>query len=1266
MKKTVLLILSILIYFASYTQILNYELNYAQNKLNERGEFYFKFECSDIEVIQDLSQKLSIDHFKGSYIYAYATQTEFEYFLNYNLNFEPVYEYYETPKALTMASSVAQMSNWDRYPTHAVYLQMMQDFQTNYPDLCVLETIGNSNDGYSMKSLIISNNVNEIEDEPEFWWSSTMHGDELTGYVLLLRLADYLLSNYGTDPQVTELLNNTKIHICPLANPDGTFYNSSNGTSVSSSRRNNHSSFSGADLNRSFPRPDGQATEAPIQTETQIMIDYANNHNIVMAANIHGGVECMNYPWDTWLSTVKPHADNDWYLYASHIYVDQVKSVSPSNYFDGPGTMYNGSYNSTGITHGADWYYAYGTRQDYMNYYKNIREFTLEISDTKRLGVEYLNDYWNYNKDAFLLFTEQVLYGFRGIVSDACTGESLDGVKVEIIAHDADNSFVYSFAPNGNYHRPIYQGNYTVSFSKTDYQTKILEVNVQNNQSTRLDVQLIPNNIATPDFATSNTTIGIGEEISFQNLTSGDFTSVNWTFEGAEPHSSTDLNPTNVQYNSLGSFDVKLEINSNGCIVEEFKPDYINVIIPGATTAFFTVDKISSCIGEIQFINQSENGETYLWDFGDGTSSDEENPLHIYTQNGEFTVSLYVQNSVSEDFYTLSETISINRPQAPEVVGASRCGAGSLNLSASGTGILNWYDDEFSGNLIYTGNNFETPELTNSCIYYVQSDIEANEENIGPNLGGQSRNVAAVLYFDVYQAMTLISVQARAGSAGMKTIKLLDSENNVLYSSSVNVGSSITTLTLNWQIEAGNNYQLITEENSNLYRLSSGVSYPYTISDLLSITGCNQGATYYYSWFNWKVKAETCTSPRTAVNAIINPIPEDINISGGGDYCGGNANLIANGNEDGTIYWQGIENDGTSTEFPTNMQSISESGIYYFRAKSDEDCWGNPAQALVNIFPELVINISTSPETLANAHDGSASVEVISGTQDYTFLWSNNETSEEIENLSAGLYCVSVTDSNNCTAEDCAELECLNLALPQANFIANNTQACGNLTVNFTDISTNNPTSWLWNFGDGQSSTEQNPEHFYSQVGEYSVSLICSNENGNDEIVKENLIKVFEKPSLSFEIINESGTGNADGRISLIISGGTEPFQINWSNNSHEMYLENLSAGLYSVAVIDANNCMSTGIAEVGLVTDIANNFKNSIEIYPNPSSGNFKIQSENNIISIEIFDVFGKICFQDTFSSKIVEISEKLSPGIYIIRINTANENVLQKLIIK
>ena len=1564
MKKFIFTLFAFLSCLWIFAQVSSPELDYAHNKLNERGEFYFKFKCNDIELVNELSSKLSIDNFKNGFVYAYANQTEFETFLTYNLSFEPVYDYYETPKALTMATTVAQMANWDRYPTHAVFLQMMQNFVTNYPNLCVLENFGTSINGYPLVTLIISNNVNTPSDKPEFWWSSTMHGDELTGYVLLLRFADYLLSNYGTDERVTNMLNNIKIHITPLANPDGTFYNSSNGTSVSYSRRANANNV---DLNRNFPRVDG-GTSNPIQNETQLTMDYANNHNIVMAANIHGGTECMNYPWDSWTSSQNPHADQNWYYYISTVYVNEVRAVSPSSYFDGPE-----SYNTTGITHGGDWYVITGSRQDYFNYFKHIKELTVEISDNKQLDVEYLNAYWNYNKNAFLSFTEQVLYGFRGIVTDACTGNALDGVKVEIAGHDTYNSFVYSFAPIGNYHRPIYEGDYEVTFSKTGYVSKTLPVSVLNNQSTRLDVQLVPVNVAVPDFSTANTTIGIGSAISFQDLTSGGtVTSRNWYFEGATPSTSSALNPTNITYNSTGNFDVKLEIVSNGCTIEELKSDYIKVIIPGAPTALFTAQETSSCTGEIQFTNQSEGvGNSYLWNFGDGTSSTEENPLHVYTQNGNFTVSLLVTNSVSDDSYTLPETITINRPEAPQITNANRCGTGSVNLSASGSGVLNWYDSEISGNLIHTGNTYTTPALSSTTTYYVQDNIGI-EQNVGPNVGGSAKNVAAILYFDVYQPMTLISVDARAGgfTGGTKTIKLLDAENNELYSESVYVGTSTTTLTLNWEIQPGNGYQLTTQTNSNLYRISTA-NYPYTIDGLVSITGCNQGSSYYYSWFNWKVKGEDCISPRVPVTATINPVPS-VNLGADQSQCGGSVTLNAGsgfnsyswngnpgtqtyvvnttgiynvvvGNEFGCTASDNVNvtinqvpqlsltpvnesapnaNDGSVTANVTNgatpynynwfcatgtgsqitglsageycvtvtdnngcsvddcatIVTLSPTPIANFEANQTSACgsitvqftnnsqyatsylWnfgdgasseeqspthtystaGNYTVSLtatnsagsdtetktnyIKVYANPTLALTTTPETedvtnngsvtadvnggaipynynwsnsgtgsqiislsagtycvtvtdnngcsvddcaiveldgvapvanfeanqtsacgnitvnftdnslyaptswlwnfgdgntssepnpthtyseagsytvsltvsnssgnntltkdnyihvysipnleieITNAsgeteNDGSAHVIVTGGTTPYSYLWSNDETSSTISNLAPGAYCVTVTTNDNCIATACGDIEVQNGNSPIANFTADNTQNCGSLTVNFTDLSTNNPQEWLWNFGDGTSSTEQNPQHFYSEAGEYTVSLTCSNEQGNDVIVKENYILLFEKPSLSFEVTDESSTGNADGTITLTITGGTEPYQINWSNNSHGLYLENLSAGLYSVAVIDANNCMNTATVTVGVVTGIANNIKNNISIYPNPSNGNFKIEAEENIISIEITDVSGKVCLQQNVNSKFFEVSENFSSGVYLVKISTLNEINLQKLVIK
>jgi len=87
---------------------------------------------------------------------------------------------------------------------------------------------------------------------------------------------------------------------------------------------------------------------------------------------------------------------------------------------------------------------------------------------------------------------------------------------------------------------------------------------------------------------------------------------------------------------------------------------------------------------------------------------------------------------------------------------------------------------------------------------------------------------------------------------------------------------------------------------------------------------------------------------------------------------------------------------------------------------------------------------------------------------------------------------------------------------PVANFSANNTSGCGPLRVIFTDQSTGSPTSWSWDFGNGQLSVQQNPTVTYTQPGTYTVRLIVKNASGIDDEIKTNYITVFASPTASF------------------------------------------------------------------------------------------------------------------------------------------------------
>jgi len=533
--------------------------------LVNRGELFFKFKIPTHLSLSDINELVSIDNIKDGYVYAYANKKEFNVFSELKIDSEPVKEYYSNTKAIVMADDITEMINWDQYPTWNLYEEMMISYAFDHPDICVLDTIGYSVEGRALLCLIISDNIESIEAEPKFFWTNTMHGDELVGYVLSLRLADYLLSNYGNDDFVDSLVNNIRIYINPLANPDGTFYNSPNGSTVTDSRRNNANDI---DLNRNFPRIDNIPTS--IEVEIQAMIDYSEIHNFTMSVNTHSGAEVINYPWDFWTSEENPPADDNWWQYISNIYATQTIANSPSGYLQG--------VSENGYTEGADWYSITGSRQDYMNYYKNCREMTLELSNQKKLESEELPAHWEYNYQSMLDYTAQVLYGIRGIVTDSITGYPIEA-KIEVIDHDKDNSHVFSHLPHGDYYRPIEEGIFTLKFTANGYKSKEFVIETENNQAYYQNVQLVPLSELPPypDFEASQTNINCNPLVSFTNLSeASDETVYTWDF--GDGTSSNQTNPQHA-YTSNGTYTVILHASNNNGQNEIIKTNYLNVNI---------------------------------------------------------------------------------------------------------------------------------------------------------------------------------------------------------------------------------------------------------------------------------------------------------------------------------------------------------------------------------------------------------------------------------------------------------------------------------------------------------------------------------------------------------------------------------------------------------------------------------------------------------------------------------------------------------------
>jgi len=161
---------------------------------------------------------------------------------------------------------------------------------------------------------------------------------------------------------------------------------------------------------------------------------------------------------------------------------------------------------------------------------------------------------------------------------------------------------------------------------------------------------------------------------------------------------------------------------------------------------------------------------------------------------------------------------------------------------------------------------------------------------------------------------------------------------------------------------------------------------------------------------------------------------------------------------------------------------------------------------------------------------------------------------------------------------------------PAANFTANQTTGCGSVTASFSDQSTNTPSSWSWQFTGGTpaTSTQQNPTVTYSTAGTYSVTLTAANANGNNSKTVNGYITVYSIPTANASATNASCAGAASGTVNLTVSGGTSPYNYNWSNGNTTQDLTAVSAGNYSVTVTDANSCTKTAAATVSQPSALA------------------------------------------------------------------------------
>ncbi len=275
---------------------------------------------------------------------------------------------------------------YDEYPTNADNEEKLKELAAQYPNILKLFSIGISNQGRELWVVKISDNVEIDEVEPEFKYIANMHGNEITGREMMMKLIeDLAIKYYERDHQIARLINNTEIFIMPTLNPDGSDLH----------RRGN---ANWTDLNRDFPDfiTDPANTHQNRAIETAAMMDFQASRKFVLSGNFHDGATVVNYPWDT---TRNRFPFNNLIMSLSKEYASVI-----------PG-MYDSTSFQDGITNGADWYVIHGGMQDWSYFWHGDMQVTFEVSPSKWPSYARTLDFYQKHWPALITYMERVHQG---------------------------------------------------------------------------------------------------------------------------------------------------------------------------------------------------------------------------------------------------------------------------------------------------------------------------------------------------------------------------------------------------------------------------------------------------------------------------------------------------------------------------------------------------------------------------------------------------------------------------------------------------------------------------------------------------------------------------------------------------------------------------------------------------------------------------------------------------------------------------------------
>lgn len=595
-----------------------------------------------------------------------------------------------------------------------------------------------------------------------------------------------------------------------------------------------------------------------------------------------------------------------------------------------------------------------------------------------------------------------------------------------------------------------------------------------------------------------------------------------WHFPGGVPESSTEPNPE-VTYQNPGTYPVTLSVSNVAGSDTLTVLDYLQVGGPPSASFGFVTDILS-----VSFTSQLENSDSVLWEFGDGNSSTTADPIHTYDLSGAYQVSLTAENECGT--FTFSDSVIVSRP-APNVAFTTlegRLGCAPLEIN-----FVNQSENALSYEWSFPGGVPESSVETDPTVLYLTPGIYPVEltatNETGSNISVEETYIEVLGLPSVsfgYEAEEL-SVQFEG------TIENADS-----YTWTFGDGYSSNALNPVHQYEIGGTYQVqLTAENecgpisvTETIVVSRPIpTVAFTTTDdrqgcaPLEVTFINQSNNALeYEWtFPGGTPGSSVEVNPTVVYSMpgiyivqLNAINESganslvaesyIEIlappSGSFSYSNEELNVVfeATAQNVNTYFWDFGDGNNSNLQSPTH--TYNSNGTYEVLLRLENECDTIILTDSVSVMRALPTALFTSESDLSGCAPLAVSF-INQSTDADSFRWmfeggsppSSEEANPMVVYDTPGLFPVELIAINE-TGEDqliiSGFVEVLGLPFALINVQLEGLEASFEADGEAVD-------SYFWNFGDGNTSQEQNPMHTYDQEGTYTVELTVSNECGS-------------------------------------------------------------------------------------------------------------------------------------------------------------------------